>query len=59
MEQEGIALNDREAVARWCRWLGCSEADLIRAVWKVGPRPVDVDRFFWTIPLSDPSHATL
>jgi hypothetical protein len=45
MESEHIALDDAEAVARWCRWFGCSEADLIRAVWKVGPRAVDVDRF--------------
>ena len=45
MDLELIALDDRDSVARWCRRLGCSEADLIRAVWKVGPRPDDVDRF--------------
>jgi hypothetical protein len=45
MESERIALDDREEVVRWCRWFGCSEVDLIRAVWKVGARAVDVDRF--------------
>jgi len=45
MESEAIALDDRDAVERWCRQFGCSEADLIRAVWKVGNRSVDVERF--------------
>jgi len=45
MESQAISLDDRDAVERWCRQFGCSEADLIRAVWKVGNRAADVERF--------------
>jgi len=51
--EERIVLESEESVDRWCRLLACSEMDLIRAVWTVGPRPADVDRFFWTIPSPD------
>jgi len=50
---ERIVLESDESVDRWCRLLACSEMDLIRAVWTVGPRAEDVERFFWTIPLPD------
>jgi hypothetical protein len=45
MDPEQIALDDPAAVAHWCDWFGCSEAELIRAVWHAGPHRDDVDRF--------------
>jgi hypothetical protein len=36
-EPEVIELNDASAVRRWCSIFGCNEADLMQAVYRVGP----------------------
>jgi hypothetical protein len=37
-----IELENVEAVKRWCAIFGCNEADLIHAVYRVGPSAAEV-----------------